>query len=87
MTEKEQIDIKEIKNLALKFKPDEINICIEQQLKEGSNVCGIIGMTDYVISELAKAEFVRQMMDRGVSLTDAVRELARRIRLFQQLGK
>lgn len=85
--EKEQIDMKEIKKLALKFRPDEIDICIDQQLKEGSNVCGISGSNDYVINELAKAEFVGQMVNEGVSLIDAVRELARRIRIFHQLNK
>ncbi len=85
--EKEQIDIKEIKKLALKFRPAEIDICIDQQLKEGSNVCGIGGSNDHVINELAKAEFVRQMMDKGASLEDAVRELARRIRMFYHLNK
>lgn len=87
MTEKAQIDIKEIKNLAKKYTPVQIDECINQQLQEGKNICDITGTTDYIINELAKAEFVRQMMDEGVSLTDAVRELANRIRSFQQLSK
>lgn len=87
MTEKYQIDIKEIKRLAKQFSFEQIDSCINQQLKEGSNVCDITGTMDFIINELAKAEFVRQLMDSGVSLTDAVRELANRIRSFHELGK
>lgn len=87
MTEKLHIDIKEIKKLAKQFNPDQMDACINQQLQEGINVCDITGTTDYIVNELAKAEFVRQMMDKGVSLTDAVRELANRIRSFHQLSK
>jgi len=87
MGEKYQIDIPEIKRLAKQFTPEQIDSCINQQLNEGSNVCDVRGATEYVINELSKAEFVRQMMDKGSSLTDAVRELAQRIRSFHQMGK
>lgn len=87
MAEKYQIDIKEIKRLAKQFNFGQIDSCINQQLKKGSNDCDITGSTDYIINELSKAEFVRQLMDNGVSLTDAVRELANRIRRFHQLRK
>lgn len=84
---KNHIDIKEIKRLASQFSIDEIDSCINQQLREGSNVCKITGTTDYIISELAKAEFVKQLMSEGIPLTDALRELARRIRAYQKLSK
>ncbi len=87
MSEKEHVDIKEIKKLAQKFKAEELDTCINQQLNQGSNVCGLSGSNEYVINELAKAEFVRQRMDKGVSLIDAVRELASKIRNFQEFGK
>ncbi len=85
--EKYHIDIKEIKRLAQQFSSEEIDSCINQQLGEGTNLCEIGGTTDYIISELAKAEFVRQLMDKGFSLIDAVRELAGRVRAFQLLSK
>ncbi len=87
MEEKYHIDIKEIKRLAQKFSLDDINFCINQQLNEGSNLCEISGTTEYIISELAKAEFVKQLMQNGFSMTDAVRELAKRIRAFHELNK
>ncbi len=78
-----QIDIKEIRDLARRFTPEEIDGCINQQIREGENLCQVSGSTEHVVSELAKAEFVREMVDKGTPLNDAVRELARRIRLSQ----
>ena len=82
--DKQDIDIKEIRELAKKFTPEEIETCIKQQLEAGTNVCEITGPTEYVIGELAKAEVVKELMGKGMTLTDAVRELARRIRLVQK---
>lgn len=82
--EKQDIDIKEIRELAKRFTPEEIETCIQQQLQEGTNICEVSGPTERVIGELAKAEFVKELMGKGISLTDAVRELAKRIRLVQK---
>ena len=79
-----QIKIKEIRELAQRFTPDEIEGCIAQQLQEGKNVCEVAGPADQVIDELAKAEFVRNLVERGTPLLDAIRELARRIRQVQK---
>ncbi|MCX8031405.1 MAG: hypothetical protein N3A59_07510 [Thermodesulfovibrionales bacterium] len=84
MSERIHIDIKEIKKLALKFSPEQLETCINQQIQEGNNVCEVRGNTDYVISELAKAEYVKELMQQGLSLKDAVRMLAQRIRSFHQ---
>jgi hypothetical protein len=85
--ERQEIYIKEIKELARKFTPEQIENCIVQQIIEGQNVCEVSGPTEYVVNELSKAEFVRELMEKGMSLTDAVRELARRIRLVQMAFK
>ncbi len=82
--EKQDIDIREIRELARRFTPDEIESCIAEQIQSGSNVCEVSGPTEQVINELAKAQFVRQMTDRGTPQMQAVRELARRIRLVQK---
>ncbi|MCX7913434.1 MAG: hypothetical protein N2511_02475 [Thermodesulfovibrionales bacterium] len=84
MSKEGHIDIKEIRELAKRFSLEELESCIEQQLKEGNNLCGVTGNNEYVINELAKAEFVRQRMEQGISLRDAVRELASKIRSFYQ---
>ncbi len=85
--EKQEIHIREIRELAKRFAPEQIENCITQQMQEGANVCDMSGTTEYVISELAKASFVRDLMDKGMSMTDAVRELAKRIRLVQKAFK
>ncbi len=81
---KQEADIKEIRDLAGRFSPEEIDACIAQQLEREENICQVTGPTEYVVSELAKAEFVRGLVDQGVPLTEAVRELARRICLVQK---
>jgi transposase-like protein len=78
------MDIKEIRELAKRFTPEEIERCIQQQLKEGENICEVKGPVEYVIGELAKAEVVKKLMEEGMNITDAIRELARRIRLVQK---
>jgi len=82
--EKQEIHIKEIRELAKKFSPEELENCINQQLREGTNICEVTGPTEHVIGELAKAELVKELTEKGMSLTDAIRELARRIRLVQK---
>ncbi|HAK88698.1 MAG TPA: hypothetical protein DHV16_07515 [Nitrospiraceae bacterium] len=79
--------VSEIRELAKKFAPEQIENCITQQMQEGMNICDISGPTEHVISELAKASLVRDLTDKGMSLNDAVRELAKRIRLVQMAFK
>ncbi len=79
-----QSNLKEIRELAKMFSPDELESCIQQQISEGENVCRVSGPTEYVVNELSKASVLKELMNEGMSLSDAVRELARRIRLVQK---
>ncbi len=79
-----QSNLKEIRELAKRFSPEELESCIQQQIQEGDNVCKLSGPTEYVVNELSKASVVKESMNEGMSLSDAVRELARRIRLVQK---
>ncbi|MBF0345281.1 MAG: hypothetical protein HQL06_13760 [Nitrospirae bacterium] len=81
--EKQHVQLKEVRDLANRFTPQEIDTCITQQLQEGINECKMGLTTDHVINELSKAEFVRKRMEEGVTLTDAMRELAKKIRNVQ----
>jgi hypothetical protein len=74
------LDTKELKKLAEKYSPDKLETCILQQLSKGKNECELIDETDEVITALSKAEVVRELMDQGKSFSEALRELARRIR-------
>ncbi|MBF0456709.1 MAG: hypothetical protein HQK99_02305 [Nitrospirae bacterium] len=81
--EKQHMPLKEVRELAQKFTPQEIDTCISQQLQDGVNECRMGTSTDHVINELSKAEFVRSKMEAGASLTDAMRELAKSVRRVQ----
>jgi len=81
------MDISEIKELARRFSPEEIEGCITQQLETGENICLKDESTERIINELSKARFIRDLMEQGYSLADAFRELARRIRQIQAFSK
>ena len=54
-----ELDVREIRELAKKFTPEEIEGCITEQLSAGKNVCLVDNSTERIINELAKAEFVK----------------------------
>ncbi|HMK49410.1 MAG TPA: hypothetical protein VK435_05110, partial [Thermodesulfovibrionales bacterium] len=70
-----------------KFTPEQIEGCISRQLETGENVCLKDGDSERIVNELSKAEVIREMTDDGMSLADALRELARRMRQFQLSSK
>lgn len=76
--------IGEIKELARKYTPEQIEECIKQQLEMGENVCLKDDTTEKVVSELSKAELVSDLVRGGMDLNEALRELARRIRLVHR---
>lgn len=82
----DDLHLQEVRELARRFDPDRLESCIQQQLQEGTNVCEPEpGSSDEeIIGILAKAQYVRDRMDEGAPLTDAMRELGRRIRVLQQ---
>ena len=77
------MDIKQIKEIAGKYTPEQIEGCISGQMDTGENICLTDGNSEKIINELSKAEVIREMIDKGMSLADALRELARRMRLVQ----
>lgn len=78
------MNISEIREIAKRFTPEQIEGCITQQIETGKNICLINESSEKIIDELSKAGFVKNLMEKGMSLADALRELARRIRLMQQ---
>jgi len=70
----------EIKELVEKYSPEQLETCIAQQLEKGENLCNIVDRSDKVIEELSKAAVIRELMGQGMSFSEALRELARRIR-------
>lgn len=76
-------DIKELKKLAKKFTPEQIEGCITQQIETGENICLKDESAEKIINELSGAEYIKRLVDKGMSLADALRELARRMRQAQ----
>jgi flagellar biosynthesis/type III secretory pathway chaperone len=70
----------ELKELVEKYSPEQLETCIAQQLEKGDNLCNVVDQSDKVIEELSKASVVRELMGQGMSFSEALRELGRRIR-------
>ena len=82
------MNIKEIKELAKKFTPEQLENCITQAIEnQGKNECYISDDVLEVVNTLAKAQTVRELMEQGYSEIEAIRELARRIRKIQGAEK
>lgn len=77
---------KEIRELAARYSAAELDACLNAEITEGVNACHVEGDVGDVVNTLAEAEFVRERVEDGASLPDAVRELARRMRAVQELG-
>ncbi|WP_457641759.1 DUF6952 family protein [Persephonella sp.] len=80
------MNIKEIKELAKKFTPEQLELCINQTLKMGKpqlEGCEVSGDVVEVLNTLAKAQTVKELMEQGMTEIEAIRELARRIRKIQ----
>ncbi len=76
-------EMKQIKEIAQRYTPEEIENCITQQVDSGRNVCLSDERSEKIVSQLSKAGVVRDFMNQGMSLADSLRELARRMRLLQ----
>jgi hypothetical protein len=74
------MDTKELKKLTERFGLERLESCIQQQLAQGANDCTRPAATNEVIETLSKAGVVREMMDQGMTFSDALRELGRKIR-------
>jgi hypothetical protein len=74
------MDTRELKKLIEQFGVAQLESCIRQQVDKGGNACEVVDQDDEVIATLSKAGVVRELMDEGMTFTEALRELARRIR-------
>lgn len=86
-TDRQDLHLREIQELARRLDTGKLEECMHQEMEQKFNVCAEEGSIEEVMNILAKAEFVRQRMEEGVSMRDAVRELGRRIRAVQQSFK
>jgi hypothetical protein len=71
------LHLAEIRALAQRFSPDELEACIGDQFQKGSNVCEPSGRTEETVSVLTRAEFVKALTENGFTLSEAIRDLGR----------
>ena len=77
-------DVRDIRELAKKFTPEQIEGCIAQQIETGQNICLRGKSAEKIVNELAKAEYVKRLVKKGMTIADALRELASRMRQVQK---
>ncbi len=83
------MNIKEIKEIARKFTPEQIEACIQETLKNGkpqTQECNPSGDIVEMLNTLAKAQTVRELIDKGYTEVEALRELAKKIREIQSVA-
>ncbi|MCG2722816.1 MAG: hypothetical protein L6290_12515 [Thermodesulfovibrionales bacterium] len=78
------MDVKQIRELTKKYTAEQIEGCITQQIDTGQNICLADKKSKTIVNELSKADVVRELLDKGMSLADSLRELARRMRFVLQ---
>ena len=74
------MDTKELKRLSEQYSLERLLACISQQVAKGENACNLVDGTDEVITALSRATVVRELMNQGMTFSEALRELGRRIR-------
>ena len=79
-----QAHIKEIRELANHFSAEAIENCMQLALEGKENPCFQAGKLEEMMNVLAKASFVREQIEQGSSLGDAIRELGKRMRAAQR---
>ncbi len=72
-----------VRRLAATTDVEKISRCIEQQMARNTNDCMVESGDDIrAMNILSRALVVRRIMDTGIELPDAMRELGRRMRLL-----
>ncbi len=82
------MNIKEIREIARRFTSEQIEACIQETLKNGKpqmEGCNPSGDIVEILNTLAKAQTVRELMEKGYTEVEALRELARKIREIQSV--
>ena len=72
--------IKTLREIANTYNAQQINQCLKSQISHQTNECAFTGAQTEVVNALARAGVVRQLVDDGASLSEATRELGRRMR-------
>jgi hypothetical protein len=79
------VPIAEVRRLATVYGSEDIEQCMKQVLSEKVNSCYSGDDPAEVMNVLAKAGFVRDRMQQGCSLSEAMRELGKRMRIMANI--
>ena len=77
------LHIADVRELARYLEVDALAECMDLALQNRDNPCYSKGESEQIMNVLAKAGFVKAQMAKGMTLVEAMRELAKRIRAFQ----
>ena len=77
------LHLAEVRELAKRFDANAIEHCMALALQQKENPCYAAVELEDVMNVLAKASFVQQQIQHGLSLAEAIRELGKRIRSIQ----
>ena len=77
--------MQKIRELAVKYTHKELEACIDQQIKEGSNACFMGATTEETMNTLSKASYINRLIDSGKArdVVDGLRQLAASMRSIQ----
>ena len=75
------INTSQIRSLAVSYAAGELQVCIQDELRKGSNVCLDVPDQTAAVAMLSMAGFVRSQMEQGgLSVHQALRILGQRMR-------
>ena len=78
--------MKDIKTMVETYSQAELEKCVEEQIKSGTNFCFSGSTSEETMNVLSKASYVKQLIEKGEvdSVTDGIRKLAASMRMLQQ---
>lgn len=72
-----------MRKLVRNYNDIEIEQCMKSQISTGCNACLQASDGGETMNLLAKAGFMHSLINEGYSMSDALRELGKRMRVFQ----
>jgi hypothetical protein len=74
------MDLKALRHLAQTYSIEQLNACVEELESTGACSCWQKDEPMDVMTDLLQAIEVRQALDRGEPLSEAIREFSKRVR-------
>lgn len=72
-----------VRDIAARFNKQKIDSCLDDIIMDRTGSCLTLTDKDEAVSVLAKAAYIRSLTENGLSLSQAMRELGRRMRAMR----